>query len=201
MWREFVVNTSWWTSSVPFELVHVSRIPRVRSSLITVGYFSFVHAHLINPMLCSLNTDQWWGAGIWPGPLLHTKALRLWPGEGLHPTWTHHGQVGSKCYHDPIFCCNFKVIDVRCVLCLHRILWEHILLFLPYHSYKSSFSHQWFLPAVDSLSKPMLASSSCCSSTANCPNWHQATSKSPFFRSIFVLCDSSRAASHCYNSI
>lgn len=38
--------------------------------------------------------DQWWGAGLRPGPFLHTKALCCRPGEGLHPTWSHLGQVG-----------------------------------------------------------------------------------------------------------
>lgn len=52
-----------------------------------------LHMHVWLTLCFASHTDQWWGAGIWPGPLLHTKALRLWPREGLHTTWTHLGQV------------------------------------------------------------------------------------------------------------
>lgn len=92
MWQESVVNTSWWTSTNSLELVHVSHIPRVRTSLIAVRFLP-LHMHVRLTLCFASHTDQWWGAGIWPGPLLHTKALRLWPREGLHTTWTHLGQV------------------------------------------------------------------------------------------------------------
>lgn len=55
-------------------------------------FFQFFCANVFFLLLFS---DQWWGAGLWLGPFLHTKALCCWLGEGLHPTWTHLGQVGG----------------------------------------------------------------------------------------------------------
>lgn len=91
-------NTSPWNSPIPLELVRVRHIPPAPSSVIPVRFFLLSTNIWFNPLVSCSDTDQRWGAGIWPGPLLHTKALRLWPGEGLHPTRTHLGQVGSDCF-------------------------------------------------------------------------------------------------------
>lgn len=114
-------NTSPWNSPVPLELVRVRHIPPAPSSVIPVRFFLLSTDIWFNPVVSCSDTDQRRGAGIWPGPLLHTKALRLWPGEGLHPTRTHLGQVGSDCFFF-FFPPLVTVMDVRCVLCLHRIL-------------------------------------------------------------------------------
>lgn len=118
--------------------------------------FFFYTCIFDEPCALLLNTDQRRGAGIWPRPLLHTKALCLWPGEGLHPTWTHLGQVGSDCVCPPVFRCNFTVIHVWCVLCLHRILRECSFLFSSCQSSTPSSP-----PAPPNPTPPALAGSAC----------------------------------------
>lgn len=120
-------NTSPWNSPVPLELIRVRHIPHALSWVIPVRFSFLLYAHILsNPAVSCSDADQRRGAGIRPGPLLHTKALRLGPGEGLHPTRAHLGQVGSNCFFVVVFSpslhCNAMLMDVWCVLCLHRAL-------------------------------------------------------------------------------
>lgn len=108
-------NTSPWNSPVPLELVRVRHIPPAQSSVIPVRFFLLSTNIWFNPVVSCSDTDQRWGAGIWPGPLLHTKALRLWPGEGLHPARTHLGQVGSDCFFFHPLLLQSWMCDVSCV--------------------------------------------------------------------------------------
>lgn len=72
----------------------------------------------INPYVSCFLSDQRRGAGVRPGPFLYTKALQLWPGEGLHPTWTHSGQVGQSTV--PFSLLYLRVTTFELLMLLHH---------------------------------------------------------------------------------